>query len=89
MLTVHKYALEHTDYQTVQIPEGSGFLHFAEQHEILTVWMEVDTSNNLRPQEFIIVGTGRPVPADVRHLESCFNGPFVWHLYAPNRDMLT
>jgi len=89
METIHKYALQRISYQAVQIPEGSGFLKFAEQDGVLTVWMEVDKDRPLRPQEFMVVGTGHPVPSDCRHLESCFDGEFVWHLYAPNRDMLT
>ena len=80
--TVWKYALpRHGGGMALQIPKGGRVLHFAPQASALCIWVEVDPSEPVESRTFDVVGTGFDVMADAQYVQTCFDGPFVWHLY--------
>jgi len=62
--TIHKYELEITDVQTIEMPVGSEILSIQEQRDHLVLWAIVynDVLDQLEPHKFYVVGTGNPVP---------------------------
>lgn len=67
MKTIHKYPLEVTDFQEVEMPEGAKILHIQTQpapygtkagREQLCLWAEVDPDKPLVPRRIRIFGTG-------------------------------
>jgi hypothetical protein len=52
-----------------------------EQNLVPTLWIELETSNEMAFETFFICGTGQQLPEDGKHVGTCFIGPNVWHVY--------
>lgn len=68
---------------TLALPATAKVLHFGPQHLQLKVWIEVDIDAPVFDRHFVIIPTGGEVPSDVNpaHIQTCFDGGYVWHLY--------
>lgn len=83
--TVYKIKLEPIFQQKIQ--KYWKMLHFAYQNNIPHVWVEVDPSQDFETVECCIVGTGFPIPAGFKYLNTIFKDSLVWHFYyKPNVD---
>ena len=82
MLTIWKFPVPLGDYPTIEMPKGAQVLHFDMQNR-LTIWALVDPSAPKEERHFRLAGTGHPINSDgfLIHLGTCFQGPFVWHLF--------
>lgn len=80
---IFKYPLDVTDEQTVNLPFGAKVVHVGMQNDKMYLWAEVDPkSKDDTPVTFRIFGTGHPMPeANIQHVGTVFDGPFVWHVY--------
>ena len=82
---VYKYQLPLQEELKIPMPMGAKVLHFANQNEIPTIWVEVDTDEQDRAKTFFIVGTGHDIPTGktVVYIGSALfaGGNLVWHLY--------
>lgn len=84
MKTIYKYPIEITDYQTIKIPINAKIIHTGlDPHGIPCLWAMVDLTNNQTQTITIyVVGTGNPIPNNVRqHIGSFNQGLFVWHIF--------
>lgn len=94
MRTIWKFSIPNrhkTDVFSVPMPLGSLPLFFAKQDGALTLWAEVDSDQVVCDKTFLVVGTGYQidVPSDSRrYVGTCFDGPFVWHLFEIVGSML-
>lgn len=83
MSEVWKYALEITDEQQIDMPEGAELLHVAEQYGTLTLWARViPTGQPVVKREIIVRGTGHPIwtQAYVGTVVTAA-GALVWHVF--------
>ncbi len=82
---IYKYPLALTPAQSIYLPEGAKILHFGNQNEIPTLWVEVDPDAAVELRYFRMVGTGHKSPTDIMSVyigTASFNsGYLVWHLY--------
>lgn len=70
------------DYLVLEMPRGAEILLFAVQDLVPTLWARVEPDAPLEERQFRFAGTGHPIEWDVGdHVGSCFQGPFVWHLF--------
>lgn len=85
MRTIHKYALEITDRQTVTFPSPAVVLDVQFQDGKLVLWAVVDTDGD-RPQTMTvrIFGTGAPFDGDGHTYLSTVQDDrtsLVWHVF--------
>ena len=83
-MTIWKFPLETTDYQTVQIPQGGEILCAQMQAETLCLWALVDPKVPLKNRHIRIFGTGHPVTGE--HLDyigtyQINGGSLVFHVF--------
>jgi len=80
--TIHKHHLP-TRKTDVESHQGARVLHVAEQHDLVTVWTEVDTSRPIVGRRFYIVPTGGRPPASATYAGTALlhDGAFVFHVY--------
>lgn len=59
------------------------FLTVQVQHEAICVWGEVDLTQPNKDFDFVVIGTGWPVPEDFNYLGTVqeFGGIYIWHIY--------
>ena len=82
MRRVYKYPLQLIDsVQKLYVHDVSTPLLFAMQDGMPCLWLEVSTSQTKVEKQVMIVGTGHQVPDGFKHIGSCIDGIFVWHLY--------
>lgn len=83
MKTIYKYPIEITDYQEIEIPEGSSILHVGlDPNGVPCIWAEVNTSLKRTSIGIWIFGTGNPVNSDGKEHKGTFiDGFCVWHVY--------
>jgi hypothetical protein len=93
MKTIHKYPIEVTDFQEVEMPMGAKILHVQSQpapygqpsKEQLCLWAEVDPDNSLVPRRIRVFGTGHDMEHEhqLRYIGSTdmHNHALVWHVY--------
>lgn len=82
MITIYKYTLKIADEQTIDLPEGTEFLHAGEQQGKLRIWVTHDTDATLKPHKFFIFGTGEPVHEKARqYLATVQIDCLVWHVF--------
>lgn len=85
MRTIHKFPLEITDVQTINIEPNASLLSVAFQRDTLCVWAEVaDDRAYAHPRNIWIVGTGNPMPdADLHFIGTVLMEEvgLVWHVY--------
>jgi len=63
------------------MPVDSKVVHFGMQNGTAMVWVEVNVTNLVALRDLRIYGTGHEIPEDSRHVGTCLDGEFVWHLY--------
>mgnify|MGYP000084124691 CR=1 FL=1 len=83
--TVWKYRME-VGSQTIDMPSGAVVVAAQavhERHADLEVWAVVDPAMPLEPRQFLVTGTGFPLPEEpLLHRATCPNGlGLVWHLF--------
>lgn len=85
---VFKYVPEMGQFGSfeLELPLGARFLKVAMQHGLPTLWFEVSQDVPTHVRDFLIVGTGQPLPIPneghaLNYLETFFDGAYVWHLY--------
>ena len=67
------------------MPYGAHVLHVGNQGGVLCLWVLVDPDQPERAREFLICGTGHPVPSGTHpYLGSAIVSPFVWHVFGGN-----
>jgi hypothetical protein len=82
MNTVWKFPFAVKDgEQWVDMPVGAFPIHFAMQGSQPTLWAIVNPKEAREQRAFVIVGTGHEVPEPSCYQGTCFDGPFVWHLF--------
>lgn len=83
MTTIYKYQLEIADEQSVMIPNGYQIaLVGLDPNGVPCIWAIVDPERSAAEETIRIVGTGHPIPPNVRrHIGSFVQGPFVWHVF--------
>ena len=82
--TVWKFHTPLAGRFTLSLPRNHRFLMFAPQgtsENDLYAWFELRPGDNVGEAEFAVIGTGHPVPHASKHLGSCQQDNFVWHLY--------
>ena len=84
MKTIHKFKIEITDEQVIEIDAFAQILSFQVQNNEAFIWALVDTNSSKVPYRFAIIGTGNPFIYDLSR--SKFIGTlqfedFVWHLF--------
>jgi hypothetical protein len=85
--TVWKFALEVTDEQEIEMPEGAEILLVAQQNPIntstLDLWALVDANGPRVKRKFMVHGTGHPVTEGGTHIGSIITagGALVWHVF--------
>ena len=81
--TIWKFPLPFPeDWPEMDMPAGAEILHFALQDNVPTIWARVEPGAPLQRRFFRFSGTGHPLDETVgAHIGSCFQGPFVWHLF--------
>jgi hypothetical protein len=82
---IFKYPLSLTPAQSIYLPVGAKILHFGNQGEIPTLWVEVDPDAPIELRYFHVVGTGHELPTNTKSVyigTALFEGGvYVWHLY--------
>lgn len=72
--------------QALGMPVGAKIVHVAEQHDVPTMWAEVETPDDtaaaFETRYFILRGTGDDIPPEFNdHRGTVFIGAFVFHVY--------
>ncbi len=86
MRTIYKWPLHYTDVQVLPVPEGTEFLHIAEQNGILMIWGWCDSDNPLEDRTLAVIGTGNPGPTsdEARYIGTALmHTGLVWHVFEP------
>jgi hypothetical protein len=76
MKVVYKYSV--ASGASIEFPQDAKVIHVAN----FMIWVEFDpraAKDTLF--NFKIYGTGHPIPKDACHVQTFFEGAFVWHLY--------
>ncbi len=83
MKVVHKFPVPLASTTSgIDMPRGSRLLHFDSQGSGLFIWALVDPNEAMDSRTFFVVGTGHTLPElHYRHVGSCMDGAFVWHLF--------
>ncbi len=96
MKTIWKYPLTmDRDWNDVYLPFKAKVLHFGFQDKKPMLWALVDPYEaNKVVRHFIIVGTGHPImdtelqrPFKYKHINTCVEGLFVWHLFEAKENL--
>ena len=86
MRTIYKYELS----KTIELPINSQVLKAGMQNGGMYLWVLVDPNEKETSQRnFEILGTGHPFEFDYlthTHIDSIFDGPFVWHIWEVNKN---
>lgn len=80
-MRVFKYQFEIEDDIEIKMPWHGQVLKVDMQDGKPTLWALVDDTYTTETRRFLLRGTGHPVPDDVMHRGTFFDGPFVWHLF--------
>jgi len=86
--TIWKFTLPINDVVGVDMPIGAELLSVqadqAGQLDRLTAWAMVDSNAGIERRVFAMLGTGRPITAEIRkrdHVATVQHGQFVWHVF--------
>lgn len=84
---VHKYNFEITDEFKLELPYKHKILKVCIQPTtgLPTMWVSYCPIDPKQEVNFRLVGTGHTHRAQV-HIETFFQGPFVWHLFYGIKD---
>lgn len=80
MNIVYKYPIKF-GLNSLHLPVGAQFLHFAGGHGSFMAWFEVDASAESNVRNFKIFGTGHHLENVLNYLSTVIDEGFVWHLY--------
>ena len=81
MRTVWKFALGTVEAR-IEMPVGAEIVQFAAQGGRSTLWAIVDSDARRETRHFYLAGTGEAIPFEFNtYRGTCFNGPYVWHLF--------
>lgn len=88
MRTIHKYRLELTGRQEIDLPLASKVVHFGEQYGDIFIWAEIFKGEEVTVRvPFFIFGTGHVIPDGVSHVATVqMKSGYVWHLYMEKSD---
>ncbi len=78
---VYKYPVRIGEETSVSCAAPAKPVHFGVQGGQMFVWVEHGLGPVSTSVSFCVVGTGHPIPDGFEHVQSIFDGPFVWHLY--------
>jgi hypothetical protein len=78
---IHKYTLVPGQDTRLSLPADSDIIHVANQHGLLTMWIDHDLSLKSATRTFTLVGTGHPITSDLIYMGTAHCDPFVWHVY--------
>ncbi len=82
MRSIWKYEFEITAIvQSWDMPKGAAPVHVEMQGRHLCMWVDVETEAERDERTFVIIGTGREVPADAGYVGTAQHGSEVWHLF--------
>lgn len=84
MRTVYKYPIQENRHGfALEIPFTAKFLYVHLQQAAPYAWFEVSLDEVLTRREFVIIGTGSPIPEYAKYLGTYLSEyqNFVWHLY--------
>lgn len=82
MRTVHKFPMAVVDGPQDIVTHGvPKVVHVGMQADQVTLWAEVDTSQEKVSTAFLVTGTGEEIPLDFRHQGTIQHRGFVWHIY--------
>lgn len=89
MKVVYKYVLENRNpneygIDTLTIPISFRLLHAGIQNNQITIWIEVDPSDEKVTRRVQIVPTGKEIPSRMIYIGTVFQESFVWHIYMEN-----
>lgn len=84
--TIWKYPFHVNDSVVIEMPIGAKIIPFVggamPYDDMLFIWAEVDPEAEREDRVLHVVGTGNPMPQrPMRHIGTCPNGRFVWHVY--------
>lgn len=81
---VWKFQLFIGDMQVLVMPRHAKFLHVAEQHGKIQLWVQADPEEERCQRVILIHGTGHPNIGELeQYIGTVFaNGFLVWHVYA-------
>lgn len=80
MKTIHKFPILH-GIVLIPIHKGCKPLAFQMQRGLMTLWAEVETTNEVVNHEFQVFGTGHQVRDDMEYIGTAQQDSLVWHLY--------
>jgi hypothetical protein len=81
---IYKYHLVGDDrcHLSAEVPAGAKIVKANIQRGVFVIWCIVQPVDAIMETlYFTVTGTGFDVPPDSVHIESIFDGPFVWHLF--------
>lgn len=84
MKTIWKFQLP-SPLCVIEMPAGATVIRVGRQGASICLWAIVETDNPMETRSFATVGTGHRIPPESRHLGTWDDGPFVWHLFEPER----
>lgn len=95
-MVIHKYPLRlGGETNNISMPKGAQLLHVAAQETPVyeaqvCVWALVDPKERVVTRQFLIVGTGHPVPAG-KYVGTALmdGGALVWHVFDRGEVLLT
>lgn len=80
---IFKYVCPILDSFTLSLPAGAELLDVQTQHGVPVLWAAIDDEAPAEPREFILCGTGHPMPS-IGHYIGTFQlhgGHFIGHLF--------
>ena len=83
MKAIWKFPLSVVDgIQSRNIPIGSSFCHAGNDPRGpgVAVWFAVDSAMGEELKNFMVVGTGHPLPEHSQYLGSAAQNGFIWHI---------
>lgn len=80
MKTIWKFKITKSE-QYYELPAGARVLRFAPQNGSTYFWALLDQNAPLARRAFGVFGTGWDIPDDATHMQSCEDGPYIWHLF--------
>jgi hypothetical protein len=81
MKTIYKYPL-YLGYNCLTVPgENVKPLKFARQLGQYYVWIEHEMTGSSTLLDLQVIGTGYSIGSEYSHIDTMFEGEFVWHLF--------
>jgi hypothetical protein len=83
MITIYKYQFNVADSFEIEMPIHSDVLSIQLQNGKPTMWVKIDTSQEMVRRMFLAFGTGHPMTSliDLRHIGTIQINGFVWHIF--------